>query len=929
MLFVESLYFFQALLINNELSDRSFAPLRLCVRSFGVFFFFLILITAAICGCGNNQNASAILNYYTHDMKFVGSEENYFLPQAVWDNYRRTFRGFDQNAEYGRKILRILSCKGIRPEIREVCSIYFSAENFHIQVQFPDRKTYDTYCAKYKENPSVSKDDLVEFLKFEYAAEIIPRDSLIVITDNFIKTYENSTYKKKPLHHLSKDNAEYFLSDAFAIDMDVVSAWVRKKMWKDLNSVIIRKDERLFIYTFDPNNDLPAENEIKKVVLIDPESRVYMTRTGNYTFNKPDNAVIKESFENKDGSLDILYQDGNGETNGIRIFLTGSAVDIDEYRRIISPAQPVISANPASAMVFKGETPPALTVNASSPDGGTLSYRWYSNTTPSNSGGTLIPDADGASYTPSVTAAGSYYYYAVITNTNPKATTASTVTTGAAQVKVNAIPPPNATVTVNTGTKFQYVRGFGGIDSPWPGGAKALTLDNIETMFNPDKLGYNIMRIMVMPDNTNPDTTIASLVKAGGSGPNYVEGVKTVNKHGGYVLATPWSPPAAWKNNNAVNCEFAGTTDCADKKRSVKLLPENYQNYANYLKAFCNAMSDRGAPVYAVSIQNEPNGHVGYDGCIWTPEEMRDFFKQVGSFTTGTKGWGGGKAQPRVLAMNGESMHTVEINDAAMNDPASRAGIDMLGRHLYGYKMQGKMANLYGKEIWMSEYNMNENHNMRDEKNDYTWNYVWLFMNAVDLSIRLNNENAFIWWTSKRWYSLIGEGDFGSTADAVLPRGYGLSHYAKFAKETNRVDISVSGKTGDGTAITTDGTTANFNHGTYSEGPNVDIQGKSRPSYLNDYQRAVKVTAYEAPDGNSISLVMFTPTLVDGTKGVDMGTVKIQLPSGFKIAGAKAMRSTAEKIQPEDEDVIIGVDHNSAYVTLPASAILSVMFKRG
>jgi O-glycosyl hydrolase len=579
-------------------------------------------------------------------------------------------------------------------------------------------------------------------------------------------------------------------------------------------------------------------------------------------------------------------------------------------------------------MVFKGESLPTLTVNASSSDGGTLSYQWYSNTTPTNSGGTLISSATEASFTPSVSAttAGSYYYYAVITNTNPDAliTTTSTITTEAVQVKVSTIPPPNATVTVNTGTKFQYVRGFGGIDSPWPGGTKQLTLDNIETMFNPDKLGYNIMRIMVMPDNTNPDTTIANLIKAGGSRQNYIEGVKLVNRYGGYVLATPWSPPAVWKNNNATNCEFAGTTDCANGNRQVKLSPTNYQNYADYLKAFCNAMLNRGAPIYAISIQNEPNGHVGYEGCIWAPEDMRDFFKQVGNFTMGTSGWGGGKAQSKVLAMNGESMHTVDINNAAINDPVSRANIDMFGRHLYGYKIQAKLANLYGKEIWMTEFNINENSNKRDEKNDYTWNYVWLFMNAVDLSIRLNDESAFIWWTSKRWYSIIGEGDFGSTENAILPRGYGLSHFAKFAKETNRVDIGVSGKTGDGSQINTTGTTANLNHGTYNEGPN---DANSKPSYLNDYQRAVKVHAFESPDGNSVSLVMFTPTLVDGTKGIDMGTVKLQLPSGFKIASAKAMRSTAV-VKSQTEDVVIGVDNNTAYVTLPASTILSVMLKK-
>jgi hypothetical protein len=212
--------------------------------------------------------------------------------------------------------------------------MYLQSENLYIHIQIPNRETYDKYRAGYNANPSVSKNDFIELLKFDYAAEIVPKYSLLVITENFIKSYETSIYKKKPLHHLSTENAEYFLSDAFAIDMDVVSAWVHKKMWNDLNSVIIRKDDRLAIYTFDPENDLPVINKTNKVVLIDPESHIYMTRTGNYTFNKPDGAVITESFENKDGSLDILYI-SNGETRGIRIFLTGATADINEHRRVI------------------------------------------------------------------------------------------------------------------------------------------------------------------------------------------------------------------------------------------------------------------------------------------------------------------------------------------------------------------------------------------------------------------------------------------------------------------------------------------------------------------------------------------------------------------------------------------------------------------
>ncbi|MDR1328404.1 MAG: hypothetical protein LBK23_02235, partial [Oscillospiraceae bacterium] len=72
-----------------------------------------------------------------------------------------------------------------------------------------------------------------------------------------------------------------------------------------------------------------------------------------------------------------------------------------------------------------------LTVEASSSDGGTLSYQWYAGTqadydAPAANSGTAVTDvlADpiGASYTAQSAAPGEYYYWCVITNTNPKAT---------------------------------------------------------------------------------------------------------------------------------------------------------------------------------------------------------------------------------------------------------------------------------------------------------------------------------------------------------------------------------------------------------------------------------------------------------------------------------------------------------------------------
>jgi len=487
----------------------------------------------------------------------------------------------------------------------------------------------------------------------------------------------------------------------------------------------------------------------------------------------------------------------------------------------------------------------------------------------------------------------------------------------------------NAVITINAGTKYQYVRGFGGMgDITW---THRWNIQDIDTMFNPDKLGLNIMRIMIHP--LSGSQTHAQLLNSSYGNGVLVAAVKKVNEVGGYVLATPWSPPAAWKSNNSTN----GSVKNTDGTNGY-LLSNHYQDYANYLKDFCIEMNNRGAPIYAVSIQNEPNFSPDYDACVWTPENMRDFFKQVGRFTAGAPGYGGGTALSSVRTMTGETEHTLEMHRATMKDSAALANIDLFGRHLYGWRVYSRFQNMNGKEMWMTEMNINSgNSKTNDDRNflnDSKWDYVWLFMNNVDLSIRMNHENAYIWWYSKRFYSMIGDGTEGTTSGAILPRGHGLSHYAKFAKETNRVDVTVTGTTGTGSAIVTTGNNANVNpvgNPTLTDlilhGGNNDWKAPYDQEPGSPYQRAVKITAFESPDGNSISLVMYTPTQRDGTGGIDMGTIKIQLPPGFVIGSATAMRSTSAA-QSQPETVTIGEDMNSAYINLPASNILSVRFTK-
>ncbi|MCL1819266.1 MAG: hypothetical protein FWG36_01270 [Oscillospiraceae bacterium] len=113
----------------------------------------------------------------------------------------------------------------------------------------------------------------------------------------------------------------------------------------------------------------------------------------------------------------------------------------DTYRYIkIVPHNPVISVNtqPAAATnLTAGSISGSLSVTASATLGAELSYQWYSNTSASNTGGTAVSGATGASFTiPTALTEGTYYYYCVVSGL-------VSATGGAASVASNT-----ATVTV-------------------------------------------------------------------------------------------------------------------------------------------------------------------------------------------------------------------------------------------------------------------------------------------------------------------------------------------------------------------------------------------------------------------------------------------------------------------------------------------------
>ncbi len=86
-----------------------------------------------------------------------------------------------------------------------------------------------------------------------------------------------------------------------------------------------------------------------------------------------------------------------------------------------------------------------------------------------------------------------------------------------------------------------------------------------------------------------------------------------INKNIKFLLS-PWTPPLWMKTNY----KWQGSS-------GAMLRVDCYDVYAQYLVKTIQGYEAAGIPIYALTIQNEPQGRVGWPGCIWDGDQMADF----------------------------------------------------------------------------------------------------------------------------------------------------------------------------------------------------------------------------------------------------------------------------------------------------------------
>ncbi len=295
---------------------------------------------------------------------------------------------------------------------------------------------------------------------------------------------------------------------------------------------------------------------------------------------------------------------------------------------------------------------------------------------------------------------------------------------------ITPVPTVDAAITINTADNKQVIQGFGCATVFNPPSTSALTTEEFDRLFGAasGQVGLSLLRIRIASDEPWRATEL-----------NYA---KLAIQRGAKVFASPWSPPARMKTNGNI---IGG-----------KLIADSAAAYAKYLNDFALYMAANGAPVEAVSVQNEPDWEPSYEGCLWTAVEMRDFLKNYGAVIAATK-----LMAPELVNNNQTYVNTI------LSDAGAAANLDILGTHLYGGGMvENATAKTQGKEVWMTEHL------------DTLTTYNAGINTAIEIHdcFTTANFNAYIWWYGKRFYGPIGQDG------QVTKRGYIISHFARFIK---------------------------------------------------------------------------------------------------------------------------------------------------
>jgi len=324
-------------------------------------------------------------------------------------------------------------------------------------------------------------------------------------------------------------------------------------------------------------------------------------------------------------------------------------------------------------------------------------------------------------------------------------------TLGASCIGYHDVPDPPEPqlprVKIHLDQKFQTMAGFGA-SSAWT--APTMSADMADFFFSEEKgIGLSLLRVQIKPWGETTELGTVDLAV----------------ERGVAVWGAPWSPPAEWKDTNST-------------VEGGYLLPQHYQDWADRLANFADAMDARGTPMFAISAQNEPDYVNHWDTCQWEEHDFADFI-----FDNLVPALQERDLSTKILAPESQNWgRLAEFADPILDREEAADHIYALAAHAYDHSpidyTRGREA---GFQIWQTEVSDPE-----DAPGDRSINSGLRVANEMFNDISVAQVSAWHYW----WLLPPGEADESTESNGALFNGayeptyraYAMGHFSKFVR---------------------------------------------------------------------------------------------------------------------------------------------------
>jgi len=328
------------------------------------------------------------------------------------------------------------------------------------------------------------------------------------------------------------------------------------------------------------------------------------------------------------------------------------------------------------------------------------------------------------------------------------------------------------TALINWADLHQGIDGFGASCADF---YEPLPTEMADFFFTTSGIGLSLLRTQVVPSAAD---CISYFGPDGGSclsvpsGATILVGEMAIAKQavarGVTVWSAPWSPPAAMKDNGSfVN--------------GGSLLPANYSAWATSLAGYVNMMSSNGVPLYAISVQNEPDIIQDYGSSTYSPEQLRDFVPYLFSALQSA-----GVGSTKIMIAEA-SQWEFSLAASVMEDPVDAAKVGILAAHGYGSRRIVAPTN-YGKHVWQTEDSSQSSTYDGSIEDGLFW------ARKIHLYLTVASVNAWHWWFLSDGPKYGNGPDNGALTDINLhypKRAFVIGQWSKFVRPGwSRIGVS-------------------------------------------------------------------------------------------------------------------------------------------